>query len=169
MSTSKLTVTFPDGTPVPFDITLPTFTIGSGIQNVVVVPHESVAETHAEFSLDVGGYLFTDLVGGGATKMNGYPLEKGLSYLLESGTLIQIGDIEAVYECEAAPAPPVQRAPVEFPVPGSFPKPVHPAGMFAPLKKKGSPMLVLSVLLTVAALLAALFVGFSSGDITLPR
>ena len=77
MSTSKLTVTFPDGTPVPFDLTLPTFTIGSGIQNVVIVPHESVAETHAEFSLDVGGYLLTDLVGEGATSRANASLPAG--------------------------------------------------------------------------------------------
>lgn len=169
MSKSKLTVTFPDGTLLPFDLSLSAFTIGSGMQNAVMVPHESVAETHVEFSLDVSGYLLTDLIGDGATKLNGHPLEKGMCYLLEPGTLIQMGDVEAFYECEAAPEPPVYREPVEFPTPGSFAKPKHPAGIFTAVKKKGNPMLALSVLLMILALVAAAFVGFSTGDITLPR
>jgi hypothetical protein len=43
------------------------------------------------------GYLVADLVGGGATKINGHPVEPGTHYQLETGTVIQMGEVEAVY------------------------------------------------------------------------
>lgn len=96
----QLIITLPDGSLVP---TLPSelleyrITIGSGVGNTLVVPHESVAETHVELLLDPEGHLVADLVGGGATKINGHPVEPGTHYQLETGTVIQMGEVEAVY------------------------------------------------------------------------
>ena len=96
----QLIITLPDGSLVP---TLPSelleyrITIGSGVGSTLVVPHESVAETHVELLLDSEGYLVADLVGGGATKINGHPVEPGTHYQLETGTVIQMGEVEAVY------------------------------------------------------------------------
>ena len=96
----KLIITLPDGSLVP---SLPSellehrITIGSGVQNTLVVPHESVAEAHVELILDDEGYLVADLVGGGATRINGHAIEPGVHYQLETGTTIQMGDVEAVY------------------------------------------------------------------------
>lgn len=97
---TKLIITLPDGSLVP---SLPSeliehrITIGSGVDNTLVVPHHSVAEIHAELILDSAGYLVADLVGNGATKINGHPIEPGLHYQLETGTTIQLGEVEAVY------------------------------------------------------------------------
>lgn len=170
MATSTLTISFPDGTVSPFDLTQPSVTIGSGSQCTIILPHESVAETHAELSLDVTGYLVTDLVGGGVTLLNGYPLEKDSSYQLESGTQLQFGEVVAVYEQQVPePAPAVApSAPVDFPTPGSFPKRSHPAGLFVPLKKKVNPVMIGAVVLAVAAVGGALFAVFGV-DIPLPR
>lgn len=96
----KLIITLPDGSLVP---SLPSellehrITIGSGVDNTLVVPHESVAEAHVELVLDDEGYLVADLVGGGATRINGHAIEPGVHYQLETGTTIQMGDVEAVY------------------------------------------------------------------------
>jgi predicted component of type VI protein secretion system len=96
----QLIITLPDGSLVP---TLPSelleyrITIGSGVGNTLVVPHESVAETHVELLLDPEGHLVADLVGGGSTKINGHPVEPGTHYQLETGTVIQMGEVEAVY------------------------------------------------------------------------
>lgn len=171
MSQSKLTVNFPDGTQMPFNLTLPSVTIGSGISSTVIIPHESVAESHVELSLDVTGYLITDLVGEGATLLNGHPLEQGVAYQLEPGSLIHLGQVEAFYESESPEVheTEAEAAAVDFPTPGSFDLPKHPAGVFVPLKKKVNPLMVVSVALAVIAALSALFIGFSSGDIKLPR
>lgn len=139
------------------------------MQSTIIIPHETVADLHVELTLDVTGYLVTDLVGEGATLLNGHPLEKDMSYQLEAGTQLSIGGVIAVYDCEVEPEPVAPPAPVDFPVPGSFPRPVQPAGLFTPVKQKGSPMLVLSILLTLLALGAAGFFGMASADIHLPH
>lgn len=172
MSQFKLTVTFPDGTETPFDLNLPSVTIGRGIQSTVVVPDDSVAESHVELSLDVSGYLITSLAGEGETLLNGHPLEPGSAYQLESGSVIQIGGVQAVYDAaetmaEAPAEAPAQ--PVDFPTPGSFDLPKHPPGVFAPVKSKVNFLMIASVVLVAMAVLGALVVGFSATEIRLPR
>lgn len=172
MSQFKLTVTFPDGTETPFDLTLPAVTIGRSIQSTVVVPEDSVAETHVELSLDVTGYLITSRAGEGETLLNGHPLEAGAAYQLEPGSVIQMGSVQAVYDAEVAVAeePEVSRGePVDFPMPGSFDLPKHPAGVFVPLKSRVNFMMVASVALVAIAVLGALFIGFTATEIRLPR
>lgn len=97
---TKLIITLPDGSIVPAmpsELLEHRITIGSGVDSTLVVPHDSVAETHVELILDDGGYLVADLVGNGATKINGHAIEPGLHYQLETGTTIQMGEVEAVY------------------------------------------------------------------------
>lgn len=97
---TKLIITLPDGSIVPAmpsELLERRITIGSGVDSTLVVPHDSVAETHLELIMDEGGYLVADLVGNGATKINGHAIEPGLHYQLETGTTIQMGEVEAVY------------------------------------------------------------------------
>lgn len=167
----KLTITFPDGAVSPFDLSKPSITIGSGIQNTVILPHDSVAANHAELSLDVSGYLITDLVGEGKTLLNGYALEQGASYQLEGGTQLTFGEISALFEVEveaqAQAAPKVQRQ-ADFPAPGSFPAPKHAPGSFVPLKKQMNLAMILSVVLSVVAVLGAVALVLMSSEIRLP-
>lgn len=171
MSQFKLTVTFPDGTQTPFDLTLPAVTIGRGIQSTVMVPDDSVGESHVELSLDVTGYLITSLVGEGETLLNGHPLESGVAYQLESGSVIRMGQVEALYEAEQTVEEPeeVEADPVDFPTPGSFDLPKHPAGVFVPLKGEVNVLMVASIAMAVVAVLGALWFGFDAVNIPLPR
>lgn len=189
----QLIITLPDGSLVP---TLPNellehrITIGSGVNCTLVVPHESVAEEHVELLLDSEVYLVADLVGGGATKINGHPIEPGVHYQLETGTKIQMGEVEAVYiasdmlgggipaveedvqesvsESEApasfraAPA----AAAADYP-PGGYPLPVHPPGVFVPRKAARSLWVMASVAVTFVAVAAAVVVGYLSSTVSI--
>lgn len=191
----QLIITLPDGSLVP---TLPNellehrITIGSGVNCTLVVPHESVAEEHVELLLDSGEYLVADLVGGGATKINGHPIDRGVHYQLETGTKIQMGEVEAVYiasdmlgdvllpavedEVQEAAAEPeassaaFRAAPAaaaaEYP-PGGYPLPVHPPGVFVPRKAARSLWVMASVAVTFVAVAAALVVGYLSSTVSI--
>lgn len=188
----QLIITLPDGSLVP---TLPNellehrITIGSGVNCTLVVPHESVAEEHVELLLDSEEYLVADLVGGGVTKINGHPIERGVHYQLETGTKIQMGEVEAVYiasdmlgggpaveeeDQEAvyepeAPAAAFRAAPAaaaDYP-PGGYPLPVHPPGVFVPRKAARSLWVMASVAVTFVAVAAAVVVGYLSSTVSI--
>jgi hypothetical protein len=172
MSQFKLTVTFPDGAQTPFDLKLPAVTIGRGIQSTVLVPDDSVAESHVELALDVTGYLITSLVADGETLLNGHPLESGVTYQLESGSVIRMGQVEALYESEQRVEEPVRAGggePVDFPAPGSFELPKHPAGVFVPRKGQVNAMMVVSLLMAGVAVLGAFWFGFTAANVPMPR
>lgn len=136
-----------------------------------MVPDESVAEAQFELSLDVTGYVITDLAGDGSTLLNGYPLEQGVAYQVESGSVIRFGGVEALYECEVAQAAaePTGKKSVAFPEPGSFERPEHPAGVFVRKKAGVNVLQVVAVVLAVLSVLAAAYFGFSAGEIGVPR
>jgi len=192
----QLIITLPDGSLVP---TLPQellehrITIGSGVACTLVVPHDSVAEEHVELLLDSNGYLVADLVGAGATKINGHPIEPGVHYQLETGTKIQMGEVEAVYiaadmlqnaavdagevqEPESEPAGPpasgvfvpamLAVASADLP-PGGYPLPAHPPGMFVPKKAARSLWVMASVAVTFVAVAAAIVAGYLSSTVSI--
>jgi len=191
----QLIITLPDGSLVP---TLPQellehrITIGSGVGCTLVVPHGSVAEEHVELLLDAEEYLVADLVGGGATKINGHPVEPGVHYQLETGTKIQMGEVEAVYiaadmfgdshasagafqesdsgssgggvaEAVVSVMPAVVSTKLP---PGGYPLPVHPPGVFVPRKAARSLWVMASVAVTFVAVAAAIVVGYLSSTVS---
>ncbi len=177
----KLILTLPDGTLLPHELLESRITIGSGVECTLVVPHASVAETHVELLLDTTGYLVADLVGSGATLINGHQVEMGVHYQLETGTKIQMGEVEAVYIASeplvgASQAAQSHSTHVSMAagavhdsggVPGSYPLPQHPAGVFVPLKAQRSLWVMASVAVTFVAVAAALAVGYLSSTVSL--
>ncbi|MEK0446097.1 MAG: Inner rane component of cytoplasmic domain [Verrucomicrobiota bacterium] len=167
MAYAKLTLQLPDGSSTPYDLTAPSVTLGRGLSNTVIVPHESVAECHLDLMLDTSGYLIRDLVGGGATLLNGHALEKGMQYQLDSGSTIRLGEVDALYEAEALSIVMRHAVAVDFPKPGSFARPKHPAGLFVPLKKKRQPLAVMAITLAILACLAAVLVVLRDSNLAL--
>lgn len=175
----KLIITMPDGSLIsalPSELAESRITIGSGVGSTLVVPHETVAETHVELLMDESGYVVSDLVGGGTTLINGFPVEPGDYYRLETGTRIQMGEVEAVYidseavvQLEAAPVEGTFEAavapyagPAVGGLPGSFPLPKHPPGVFIPQKAPRSLWVMASITVTFVAVAAAAVAGYLS-------
>jgi len=175
----KLIITMPDGSLIsalPSELAETRITIGSGVGSTLVVPHETVAETHVELLMDEVGYVVADLVGGGATLINGFAVEPGDYYRLETGTRIQMGQVEAVYiDSEAVvqaevtavegtfeAAVSTYTAPVVGGLPGSFPLPKHPPGVFVPRKAPRSLWVMASITVTFVAVTAAAVAGYLS-------
>ena len=186
----KLIFSLPDGVLLTHELTESRITVGSGVGNTLVIPHETVAESHLDLVPDTSGYLVADLVGGGVTTINGHPIEPGLYYQLETGTQIQLGAVEAVYIASqpeeshgvAVVAEAVESAPEEAfeaaghagssgPAPirfGAFPVPKHPPGLFTPLKTRRSLWVLGSCAVTAVAVVAAVYVGYLSTTIVAP-
>jgi len=175
----KLILTLPSGVLMTHEVIEPHLVVGSGVSSTVVVPDETVAESHLELLQHESGYLVADLAGGGLTQLNGHVIEPGSHYQLETGTQIQIGAVEAVYiAAEAAvPVQPVSAevshedsdedfahsasgsAGLERP-PGSYPPPKHPPGVFVPLKTQRSLWVLGSIAVTLVAVVAAGYAGY---------
>jgi hypothetical protein len=182
----KLILTLPNGVLMTHEIVEPHLVVGSGVGSTVVVPDETVAESHLELLQHESGYLVADLAGGGLTRLNGHVIEPGSHYQLETGTQIQLGAVEAVYiasEAVVAVQPLATQAaqeedPAEFeqPVgaggsgralpPGSYPPPRHPAGVFVPLKTQRSLWVFGSVAVTLVAVVAAAYAGYLAATVT---
>jgi hypothetical protein len=175
----KLILTLPDGVLMTHEIVEPHLVVGSGVSCTVVVPDESVAESHLELLQHESGYLVADLAGGGQTRLNGHVVEPGSHYQLETGTQIQLGAVEAVYiasEAAVAVQPLAGAAVVESdnagaPLfdsgsggralpPGGYPRPKHPPGVFVPLKTQRSLWVLTSILVTAVAVAAAGYAGY---------
>ena len=183
----KLVITLPDGTLMTHDVTTERATVGSGVESTVVIPNETVAETHLELLSDEKGYLAADLAGGGSTTINGHPVDVGVHYILETGTLIRMGEVELVYieteaedsgQGEAIPVAQIAKAASVVDVsggvggafkPGSFNLPKHPKGVFEPLKTERSLIVMGSIAITFFAVAAAIGAGYLSANIPLPR
>lgn len=182
----KLILTLPNGVLMTHEVVEPQLTIGSGVSSTVVVPDESVAESHLELLQHESGYLVADLAGGGLTRLNGHVVEPGSHYQLETGTQIQLGAVEAVYiaadptvtvqpvagpsrEDETLDAPasnfPAGNEGRELP-PGGYPAPRHPPGVFAPLKTQRSLWVLTSILVTLVAVAAAGYAGYLAVTLT---
>ena len=176
----KLILTLPGGVLMTHEIVEPHLVIGSGVGSTVVVPDESVAESHMELVQHDSGYLVADLAGGGLTQLNGHAIEPGSHYQLETGTQIQLGAVEAVYiasESAASVQPIASHTADEEPAeefslqiasgsangdlpPGAYPAPKHPPGVFVPLKTQRSLWVFGSVAVTLVAVLAASYAGY---------
>jgi predicted component of type VI protein secretion system len=183
----KLILTLPSGVLMTHEIVEPHLVIGSGVGSTLVVPDDSVAESHLELVQHETGYLVADLAGGGATQLNGHVIEPGSHYQLETGTQIQLGAVEAVYIASEAAVPlePVaaqsshQETAVEFSQalasgsanrdlpPGAYPAPKHPPGVFVPLKTQRSLWVFGSIAVTLVAVAAAGYAGYLA--VTLPN
>jgi predicted component of type VI protein secretion system len=183
----KLILTLPNGVLMTHEIVEPHLVVGSGVGCTVVVPDESVAESHLELLHHESGYLVADLAGGGQTRLNGHVVEPGSHYQLETGTQIQLGAVEAVY-IASEPAVAVQPLSTQtgegesaehsvasfasgsgdrvLP-PGGYPRPQHPPGVFAPLKTQRSLWVLTSILVTLVAVAAAGYAGYLA--VTLPQ
>jgi hypothetical protein len=183
----QLILTLPNGTLMTHEIVEPHLIVGSAVGSTVVVPEESVAESHLELLQHESGYLIADLAGGGLTRLNGHVIEPGSHYQLETGTQIQLGAVEAVYiaaEATVAVQPVAVLAAEEEPAepeaalsgrsqnkerilpPGAYPAPKHPPGVFAPLKTQRSLWVLTSILVTLVAVAAAGYAGYLA--ITMP-
>jgi hypothetical protein len=181
----KLILTLPNGVLMTHEVIEPHLVLGSGVGSTVVVPDETVAESHLELLQYESGYLVADLAGGGLTRLNGHPIDPGSHYQLETGTQIQIGAVEAVYIASEA-AVPVQPVAVgasheetgedfahaasrsagrELP-PGSYPTPRHPPGVFVPLKTQRSLWVLGSIAVTLVAVVAAGYAGYLAVTLT---
>lgn len=173
----QLIINQSDGTSTAYELSLSTVTIGSAMDCVIIVPDESVAPVHIQITLDVSGYVVSDLAGNESTALNDYPIEPGTAYQMESGMRIRMGTVEVLYLIEEEAAA-VEEAVEEvqesgargaygvaesFPVPGSFPMPRHADGAFAPAKSGVNLWLaacILTTLLSVAfAVVAAVHVA----------
>jgi hypothetical protein len=181
----KLILTLPSGVLMTHEVVEPHLVLGSGVSSTVVVPDETVAESHLELLQHESGYLVADLVGGGLTRLNGHVIEPGSHYQLETGTQIQIGAVEAVYIASEA-AVPVQPVAVVAPYeesgedfaspasggagrelpPGSYPPPRHPPGIFVPLKTQRSLWVPGSIAVTLVAVVAAAYAGYLAVTLT---
>jgi predicted component of type VI protein secretion system len=176
----KLILTLPSGVLMTHEVVEPHLVIGSGVGSTVVVPDESVAESHLELLQHESGYLVADLAGGGLTRLNGHVIEPGSHYQLETGTQIQLGAVEAVYiasESAASVQPIAVQAPEEAMAgggahafasgspngdlpPGGYPAPRHPPGVFVPLKTQRSLWVFGSFAVTLVAVVAAGYAGY---------
>ena len=181
----KLILTLPSGVLMTHEVVEPHLVLGSGVSSTVVVPDETVAESHLELLQYESGYLVADLVGGGLTRLNGHVIEPGSHYQLETGTQIQIGAVEAVYIASEA-AVPVQPVVAEASeeesgedfahsasvgaghqrAPGSYPLPTHPPGVFVPLKTQRSLWVLGSIAVTLVAVVAAGYAGYLAVTLT---
>lgn len=181
----KLILTLPSGVLMTHEVVEPHLVVGSGVSSTVVVPDESVAESHLELLQHESGYLVADLVGGGLTQLNGHVIEPGSHYQLETGTQIQIGSVDAVYIASEA-AVPVQPVSVvalheesdedfapaatvgagRHRAPGSYPGPTHPPGIFVPLKTQTSLWVPGSIAITLVAVVAAGYAGYLAVTLT---
>jgi predicted component of type VI protein secretion system len=165
----QLVINQSDGTSTAYELSLSTVTIGSGMDCVIIVPDESVAPMHIQITLDVSGYVVSDLAGNESTSVNDYPIEPGTAYQMESGMRIRMGTVEVLYLIEEEAAA-VDEAVAEvqdadshatyavtesFPIPGSFPMPRHADGAFAPAKSGVNLWLAACILTTL------LSVGFA--------
>ncbi len=168
------------------EIVEPHLVIGSGVGSTVVVPDESVADSHLELLQHESGYLVADLAGGGLTRLNGHVIEPGSHYQLETGTQIHLGAVEAVYiasEAAAAMQPLATEASHEEPPedfghsvafgskdgglpPGAYPAPKHPPGVFVPLKTQRSLWVFGSIAVTSVAVVAAGYAGYLAVTLT---
>ena len=181
----KLILTLPSGVLMTHEVVEPHLVIGSGVGSTVVVPDESVAESHLELLQHEGGYLVADLAGGGLTQLNGYVIEPGSHYQLETGTQIHLGAVEAVYIASESPASvqPIGQAGQEASAeafahavafasadgelpPGGYPTPSHPPGVFAPLKTQRSLWVFGSFAVTLVAVVAAGYAGYLAVTLT---
>jgi predicted component of type VI protein secretion system len=182
----KLILTLPNGVLMTHEVIEPQLIVGSGVGSTVVVPDESVAESHLELLQHESGYLVADLAGGGLTRLNGHVVEPGSHYQLETGTQIQLGSVEAVYiaadaavalqpvtgptreyETPREPVSPVAAGSGGGAVPsGSYPPPRHPPGVFAPLKTQRSLWVLTSILVTLVAVAAAGYAGYLAVTLT---
>jgi len=182
----KLILTLPSGVLMTHEVVEPHLVIGSGVDSTVVVPDESVAESHLELVQHESGYLVADLAGGGLTQLNGHVIEPGSHYQLETGTQIHLGAVEAVYissESGASVQPIAAQAPDESLAeefshsfasgsasgelpPGGYPAPRHPPGVFVPLKTQRSLWVLGSIAVTLVAVLAAGYAGYLAVTVT---
>jgi pSer/pThr/pTyr-binding forkhead associated (FHA) protein len=159
----RLDFLFPGGETVSHEITESAVLVGSGDHCTVLVPHDSVAMEHVRLTLDVSGYVIADLAGDGSTTLNDYPVEPGTAYQLETGVRIRMGEVEAVYSGPAVEAEVEEEEAVEadvaeaLPLPGSFPRPAHPPGVFVPKKAHLNLWMVASVGLAALVTLGAAF------------
>lgn len=176
----KLILTLPNGVLMTHEMVEPQLVIGSGVGSTMVVPDESVAESHVELVQHESGYLVADLAGGGRTQINGHLIEPGAYYQLETGTQIQLGSVEAVYiasEAVVAVQPLGAEIPSEEAVdtfgplsttggagwdlpPGGYPLPRHPPGVFVPVKSQKSLWAFGSIAVTLVAVIAAGYAGY---------
>ena len=183
----KLILTLPSGALMTHELVEPHLVVGSGVGSTVVVPDDSVAESHLELVQHESGYLVADLAGGGLTQLNGHVIEPGSHYQLETGTQIHLGAVEAVYIASVAA---VSLAPVanqnadehaaeafshalvsggadgDLP-PGAYPAPRHPPGIFVPLKTQRSLLVFGSIAVTLVAVAAAGYASYLA--VTLPQ
>ena len=183
----KLILTLPSGALMTHELVEPHLVVGSGVGSTVVVPDDSVAESHLELVQHELGYLVADLAGGGLTQLNGHVIEPGSHYQLETGTQIHLGAVEAVYIASEAV---VSLEPVanqnahenaaeafshaltsggadgDLP-PGAYPAPRHPPGIFVPLKTQRSLWVFASIAVTLVAVAAAGYAGYLA--VTLPQ
>ena len=166
----KLIITMPDGSLIsalPSELAETRITIGSGVSSTLVVPHETVAETHVELLMDEAGYVVADLVGGGSTLINGFPVEPGDYYRLETGTRIQMGEVEAVYiDSEAVLQTEVTAVEGTFDAGLAADKAPAgggpPPGVFVPRKAPRSLWVMASITVTFVAVAAAAVAGYLS-------
>ena len=183
----KLILTLPSGVLMTHEIVEPHLVVGSGVGSTVVVPDDSVAESHLELVQHESGYLVADLAGGGLTQLNGHVIEPGSHYQLETGTQIHLGAVEAVYiasdmavalepfaehtgleESAEGAAHPVAFGAAEGNLPpGAYPAPRHPPGVFVPLKTERSLWVFGSIAVTLVAVLAAGYAGYLA--VTFPQ
>jgi hypothetical protein len=104
-----------------------------------------------------------DLAGDGTTALNDYPIETGSSYQLENGMCIRLGELEAVYsgpeveQTEEGAAEEGTPEPEPLALPGSFPRPVHPPGVFVAKKAHLNLWMVGSVGVAALVLLGTAF------------
>lgn len=78
-------------------------TIGSSLDNQLVLHSSNVAEHQAEIRPEGQGYSITDLGGANGTFVNGQRLDWNMPHLLNPGDSITIGDTTFTYEGDGTP------------------------------------------------------------------
>lgn len=70
--------------------------VGRDAENDLVVPEMSVSRKHATLEVSSDGFELKDLGGANGTRINGRPAPAG-GYLLTSGDIVALGDVECVF------------------------------------------------------------------------
>src|SRR5690606_34486945 len=73
-----------------------TLTLGRAAGNDVVIPEMSVSRKHAAVSVRSDGFELKDLGAANGTRINGRAAPAG-GYLLTSGDIVALGDVECVF------------------------------------------------------------------------
>jgi predicted component of type VI protein secretion system len=71
--------------------------IGSSRDSCIVIPGDGVEPIHARILFDRGGYFLEDL-SGGATRVNGRPLNRNRLHHLNVGDEVRLGSVELRFE-----------------------------------------------------------------------